>query len=283
VSVKGLTMNNPICKNTNGTSPQAGIDLEPDYTTQFMQGVVINNPYTENNVGYGICFGFDAYSGSVNPITVTINNHKDIGSGASSYDGQRSNYFKYTEDAVNYDCTVTVNNPAPVNAPTNFLLRGNFPADFATSWAASSGAVLSAASNILSVTGNSSGTIAMARNQTAVATYNGQKVFLRAKMKVTNSVCDSFKLAIYNGDTKGKETLTPSINVQSTEYINLKYLNAGSADMRVDISHTYADGTEKNGKVMEVQEVVACDLTAAYAEGYVPIAGEFNAAYPDYF
>ncbi len=74
-SVKRLRINDPVLKNTEGTNPSAGIDLEPNNNGNFMEDVVINNIYTEGN-RIGIEVNLDRLIG-FNPknISIVINNH----------------------------------------------------------------------------------------------------------------------------------------------------------------------------------------------------------------
>lgn len=82
-SNKNVTLNNPKIYNTNGTAPQAGIDIEPeglDGLPVVVDNIIINNPYTENNIGSGIMlFLTDALKLQNNPkIDINILNHMDL-------------------------------------------------------------------------------------------------------------------------------------------------------------------------------------------------------------
>lgn len=82
-SNKNVTLNNPKIYNTNGTAPQAGIDIEPEGLGGLpvvVDNIIINNPYTENNIGSGIMlFLTDAVKLQNNPkIDINILNHIDL-------------------------------------------------------------------------------------------------------------------------------------------------------------------------------------------------------------
>lgn len=82
-SNKNVTLNNPKIYNTNGTAPQAGIDIEPeglDGLPVVVDNIIINNPYTENNIGSGIMlFLTNAIKLQNNPkIDINILNHIDL-------------------------------------------------------------------------------------------------------------------------------------------------------------------------------------------------------------
>jgi hypothetical protein len=76
---KGLFLN-PICSNSNGTSPQAGIDIEPNTNADFIDGLTIINPKTENNNGSGINISLKTLNGSNQNVNIVIDNHFDDGS-----------------------------------------------------------------------------------------------------------------------------------------------------------------------------------------------------------
>ena len=81
VSVKGLRVICPKMKNINGTAPESGIIIEADAPDQFLQDIIIENPVTENCNGKGIGINLNNMSGSVNLVSITVNNHLDELSG----------------------------------------------------------------------------------------------------------------------------------------------------------------------------------------------------------
>ena len=58
ISVDGMAVNNATFGYTQGTSPSAGIDLEPDYASEFIKNVDISHCYFVGNAGAGVLFGF---------------------------------------------------------------------------------------------------------------------------------------------------------------------------------------------------------------------------------
>jgi len=99
ISAKNLTIKNSIITNTNGTNPYSGINFEPNFNTEFMTNVVVQNVQTMNNEGYGIYInGIDRLSTgpNANDVSVTIINHTDIG----SLQGAISNMTAYTRNHV---------------------------------------------------------------------------------------------------------------------------------------------------------------------------------------
>ena len=79
VSVKGLKIGYGLLTNTNGTAPEAGIDLEPNNATEFLQGIDLTLE-TSGNAQHGVFFFFGNYIGSENYVDVSIkllHSHKD--------------------------------------------------------------------------------------------------------------------------------------------------------------------------------------------------------------
>lgn len=79
-SGKNIFINNPQCINQNGTSPEAGIDIEPNDDTAILENIVISNPFTSGNTGTGITIALAQLLASTKNIIITIENHRDFGS-----------------------------------------------------------------------------------------------------------------------------------------------------------------------------------------------------------
>lgn len=71
----------PIWENTQGAAPQAGLNIEPNYSTEELQDVRIENPVTYNNAGPGVLIDIRKLTG-VNSkfVSVSVSSHKDEGS-----------------------------------------------------------------------------------------------------------------------------------------------------------------------------------------------------------
>lgn len=80
ISVKKCTIRNGEISYTNGVDPQSGIDVEPNSTSQYIQGLLMENINTEYNQGYGIEFTWGYFLNTTNPSDITIKNHTDTGS-----------------------------------------------------------------------------------------------------------------------------------------------------------------------------------------------------------
>lgn len=79
VSVKGLRVISPIFKNTRGTAPETGIDIEPNNNNEYLQDIVIDSPRFENNKFAGLHVYLNHYDESENPIDIKVINAFNIG------------------------------------------------------------------------------------------------------------------------------------------------------------------------------------------------------------
>lgn len=83
-SGRNVFLNNILISNTNGTAPEAGIDIEPSIEPEFIENVNLTNIYTFNNKVSGIAVNMNALSTEktkdVKFISITISNHTDVGS-----------------------------------------------------------------------------------------------------------------------------------------------------------------------------------------------------------
>jgi len=81
ITADGLLVENANISNIRGTSPSAGIDFEPNDTTNVLRGITMNNIKT-SNCAEGVLFYLVRMLGGVNiPIVgITFNNYQDFGS-----------------------------------------------------------------------------------------------------------------------------------------------------------------------------------------------------------
>jgi hypothetical protein len=83
ISVKGFRCIDCNFSDTNGTAPQFGVDIEPNNTDEFLQGVLFERLRTGGNVGYGIGIALQALVGTSDPIDIRIVDHGDDGSASA--------------------------------------------------------------------------------------------------------------------------------------------------------------------------------------------------------
>jgi len=77
---KNILVKDCVFRDSNGTAPEAGIDIEQHYVYSFIQNVRIVDTTTMNNAGRGIVLG-NIPAGNTNAnYEITIQNHFDYGS-----------------------------------------------------------------------------------------------------------------------------------------------------------------------------------------------------------
>lgn len=132
VSAKNLVIKNPVCTNTNGLSPEAGIDIEPNNNTDILDNILIDNPVTENNNGSGVVVNVNKLKGVNKIINIKVLNGKDDGSYAGvTIQNIMDNTHKLT-GAIRFDDYMSVNakttgiqllNYGALNTPKISLIR----------------------------------------------------------------------------------------------------------------------------------------------------------------
>ena len=80
ISGRNIECKNIKVTNTDGVEPQDGIDIEPNNADEFLDNILLENIYTEGNSGSGIKFFLNPFTSATAPISITIRNHKDVGS-----------------------------------------------------------------------------------------------------------------------------------------------------------------------------------------------------------
>ena len=90
ISVDGLTVQNITSQNAGGTDPQSGLDLEPDYPTEFIKNVDISKNKFINNKGCGVMFGF---GGAPRSNFSNVNVHDNTFSGGKPIGGVNTWYM----------------------------------------------------------------------------------------------------------------------------------------------------------------------------------------------
>jgi hypothetical protein len=148
VSGKNIEVINPIISNTNGVAPGAGIDIEPNFPYEFLEGIRITNPKTRNNQGPAIMVSPLALVGTENIVDIVVSNHVDDGShygflvtsATASLAGSIVNENPVYKNnkysgfvARNWSssaCVVEINSPTVINANTSGTTSANLGAAF---------------------------------------------------------------------------------------------------------------------------------------------------------
>jgi hypothetical protein len=145
---------------------------------------------------------------------------------------------------------------------TNIVSNGNFT-NGTTGWLAY-GSTISAANNILTVTGNGGGVYPQAYQIVPNKAVNGHKIYGRFRFRVTNPVCIRVTLQIYkNGGTPIGNARNSPVQNQWYPFSSI-FTQTQDGDLTHVMLQEYADAATANGKVMEVQEVLSIDLTTLF-------------------
>ncbi|KYG59423.1 cell wall-binding repeat-containing protein [Planococcus maritimus] len=83
ISVENLLIKDATITNTNGTSPQCGIDIEPNNGNERLVGIRIINLSTSNNAGSGLKFYLKRIQNNTRPIDIYVDSKKNIQDGIS--------------------------------------------------------------------------------------------------------------------------------------------------------------------------------------------------------
>ena len=67
-------MSNSSFRNSNGTAPQAGIDIEPDKPSQMLKRIELQDILLEGNSGCGLEIEFGSYIGSTEDVSIVAKN-----------------------------------------------------------------------------------------------------------------------------------------------------------------------------------------------------------------
>lgn len=165
---------------------------------------------------------------------------------------------------------------------TNIITNGNFVGT--TGWSAV-GCSLSSLNNTLSITGDGTNAAGIAVNLTTIASLVDKKIYGKCIVRVTNSSCTAIRMYAYNG--AGTVTLQIISNPVQNQWYAITGIavqtSIGTQNLDIRIYHQYADAATANGKVMEVKEVMAIDLTSTYGKGNEPNKAECDSLFDTWF
>lgn len=168
------------------------------------------------------------------------------------------------------------------NTMKNEVVNGNF-ANGTTGWN-STNSTSTSYMNTLTNTGN--GSSANSYIATDLPNYNigNRRKYIKAKVKVTNSICNNLMMYVYVGIGIDRSTSipTPTNNV----WYSLSFIAESTygSDPNLSIWHQYADASTANGKVMEVKDVICIDMGSDSSNPlYNKTAAEMDAIAPYYF
>ena len=150
--------------------------------------------------------------------------------------------------------------------PINIVQGGNFPSTSGWSATASTNTV---SNNILSNAGDGTNASARVNGTTSIACVIGKKIYIKAKLTIKNSVASGLILYVGTTGIGGKEVVRQLIPTQNIQYtlsgiVTLDANDVGNIQPRC--YHYYVDAATANGKVMEVQQVFAVDISTLPVE-----------------
>ena len=105
MSAKDLLIENSTFKNTSGTRPSAGIDIEPDYPWQKLANIQFKNVDLINNDRHGIQIGLGKYRGQqVENISISFDDCKSIGNGeyGLKIQGIKPGFYNGPQGTINF-------------------------------------------------------------------------------------------------------------------------------------------------------------------------------------
>ncbi|MGJ1436088.1 hypothetical protein [Sphingobacterium siyangense] len=83
INGESIYLYNTLCQNIVGSSPQAGIDIEPNEETfELLKDIRVINPTTKNCAGYGVLFALASYVNKAEKSAdVLVSNHRSFSDG----------------------------------------------------------------------------------------------------------------------------------------------------------------------------------------------------------
>jgi hypothetical protein len=79
ISARGLRIENTILRATSGTAPMAGIDFEPNHSSEVLVNCVMRNCLLEGNAGDGLLFALHNLTEDSTPISIRLENCRTVG------------------------------------------------------------------------------------------------------------------------------------------------------------------------------------------------------------
>lgn len=166
----------------------------------------------------------------------------------------------------------------------NVIVNGDF-SNGTTKWLASGGTV-SVANNTGIFTSTASNQITGVIQQgTKLLAFSGKKVYVRYKIRVTNSECTEVGLFLFGSIGGGLSNPTRN-PVANTWYTSSAIFDVSSfaGEVNFKLQHVYATAEASINKVMEFQYASMIDLTSTFGAGKEPTLAEMDrlmARYPN--
>lgn len=214
-----------------------------------------------------------AFNSLKSTVTTNGNTTTTQGTALSVVQGQIASKVWQTDiDIANSSDLLTL------HSMTNLILNGDF-SDGTTDWIPLF-CSFSTANGVLSATADGTQAFGIVIQNSPIINAGGHKIYLVGKSKSTNAVTynHSFGIQAIGGTFLNVEQSTPLLNTQyrTSQVFDIPAEENGM--VQVKISHQYLDSTTASGKVMEIQQVLAIDLTIEFGEGKEPTKEEMDTA-----
>jgi Right handed beta helix region len=82
-SARNVRVVDSTFSNTNGTSPQYGIDIEPNGPGDAISGIKLRRIHTVRNVGGGVMIELSRLRGTSNKVSIDVDGHESTGDGTT--------------------------------------------------------------------------------------------------------------------------------------------------------------------------------------------------------
>lgn len=175
----------------------------------------------------------------------------------------------------------------------NLVKNGNF-VNGTTGWTGA-GSIITANNNTLFVTANGSSNTPYVKTGTLIpSVVSSTKIYARSKLRVTNSVCSKLNFGVYYGNTGAPTTMVGSLSINSPSngtWYDLSIIEEFKStdnywshqNLLALAQHIYPDVSTANGKVMDVQNYIAVNLTALFGAGNEPDLATCDKLFGIYF
>lgn len=259
-TITGITSGSTIEHLGDGVYLCSGT-ITPAGTTAYLDIIIRKESGSDTYEGDGVS-GVFIYAVQYEPLALA---------------GSLSSDFKFNQD----NQTLWNEHKTPLNV-TNFVQNGNFT-NGVTGWSGSS-ATNSVSDNTLTNTGtpDSTGTCWLTQSPSRpYANDMNKKMYIRGRLRVTNSVCSRMRFYIFD-DT------TITIREISSPIHNAWYICSGVVTVTTNsmwgiyVSQEYPSHS-RLGKELQAQEIMAINLTALFGAGNEPTAVQCDRMFANWF
>ncbi|WP_333624685.1 hypothetical protein [Sphingobacterium siyangense] len=117
ITVDGYYSDSIRIKNTNGTDPQRGLDMEPNNATDVLKNIYINSMYTSNNLKGGFIVYTLKLNNTSQPCNIVINNWTSV--------SEPGLYFQEIQTTGKLKGFLEINNPKFINTTDSAIYFHN--------------------------------------------------------------------------------------------------------------------------------------------------------------